>query len=329
MVGAGAAAAVLLGVVGVQAARSDDGAGSVTDVRAAPADQAAVVAWRDEVLREFSPLAQSSFSAVRTITEWNLGRATAEDVAARVDIALATSQETVAALASREPVEGTAPALAQYRAGADLYLTSLHTVRVATRLPDGALQTQLRRAAARQRDLGDRLFDLAGTTLSPLLPAERDFSEVRLEKPPEVPDYTAIDLGVGPPLESRPPTPGRPRTYQSSRPEQDAGEWLTAVSQLDLPSSEYCAQLASTGSAEELATAARQAQQAADTLHSLPDPRARRGVSTQLQLALLVLSDGLRAAQAAALVPPAQQPELRSVAQELVEVGASLRSVQP
>jgi hypothetical protein len=298
-------------------------------VRSTKAPPTRVQAWRDEVLREYSPLAQSSLSAVRMITEWNLGRATAADVAGGVEFALTTSQETVRALAVRTPLPGTQPALTQYRAGAGLYVLSMRTVLAATALPDGDLQSQLRRAAARQRDLGDRLFDLAATSVAPLLPPEPTFPGVRLVRPPDVPDYAAMDLGVGPPLEAAAPVPGPVRTYQDVRPDQAANRWVQAVADLDVPSDAEYAELLRTGASGELAAAARRLVAAADRLHRLPDPRGARGVSNQVQLGLLVAADGLRAAQAATMTPTAERRRLQQVAQELGALAQVLCAGRP
>lgn len=298
-------------------------------VRSTKAPPTRVQAWRDEVLREYSPLAQSSLSAVRMITEWNLGRATAADVAGRVEFALTTSQETVRALAVRTPLPGTQPALTQYRAGAGLYVLSMRTVLAATALPDGDLQSQLRRAAARQRDLGDRLFDLAATSVAPLLPPEPTFPGVRLVRPPDVPDYAAMDLGVGPPLEAAAPVPGPVRTYQDVRPDQAVNRWVQMVADLDAASDAEYAELLRTGASGELAAAARRLVAAADRLHRLPDPRGARGVSTQVQLGMLVAADGLRAAQAASMTPTAERRRLQQVAQELGALAQVLRTARP
>lgn len=288
-----------------------------------------VSTWHDQVLRDFSPLAQSSFSAVRTITEWNLGRATATDVRTRVQVALTTSQETIASLAARRPLPGTETALTQYRAGADLYIGSLQTVLNATYLTPGGLQTQVRRAAARQRDLGDRLYDLAQSSLAPLLPAQPDFDGVEFQKPPEVPDYDAIDLGVGPPLASAQPAPGPVRTFQAKRPEQSAQAWVRQLEQLQFPTTDELLRQLQSGSAARLGETAQRLVLDSDELNDLPDPEGHRNVSTQVQLGLLVEADALRTAQAATLAPAAQRLGLRQAAAGLGRIGTSLVSARP
>lgn len=288
-----------------------------------------VEAWRDAVLAEYAPLAQSAFSAVRTINEWNLDRASATDVRARVEVALDLSQQTARSLAARKPLPGTETALAQYRAGADLYLASLRTTLVATRVPDGPLQMQLRRAGARQRDLGDRVFDLAGTSLVPLLPPEPEVEGFRLDKPPEVPDYDAAGLGVGPPLEAKEPVPGPRRTFQAQRPTQPVAAWLADLERLPLPADARLAQLVAGGTAAEAADVANQFVTASDRLYRVPDPEGARNVSTQVQLGLLVAAEAMRNAQAAALVPAAQRPVLRQSAAELLRVATPLRASRP
>lgn len=293
------------------------------------ATPSAVQAWRDGVVRDFQQLSGSSFSAVRTVTEWNLGRASAGDVAARAEIAVVSSQDTVDALAARQPLPGTQQSLTEYRAAADLYQQSMRIVLAAAKLPAGALQTQLRRSSARVRDLGDRLFDQAGVTLAPLLPPDRTFEGVEVRKPPDVPDYDAIDLGVGPPLEPAPPAPGPVRTYQAQRPEQPVDAWVQALERLSAPSSQEVAALVGTGTDAQRAAAARRLVEVADDLRAEADPQGARAVSTQVQLAFLVHSDALRTAQAAALVPVPLRRGLAVVAEQLAGTAATLREIRP
>lgn len=288
-----------------------------------------VQAWRDGVTRDYQQLAGSSFSAVRTVTEWNLGRASAADVAGRVEVALVSSQDTVTALAARAPLPGTEQALGEYRAAADLYVQSLRTVLVATRLPAGPLQTQLRRASARVRDLGDRLFDQAGVSLAPLLPSERSFDGVEVRKPPDVPDYDAIDLGVGPPLVPTARTGGAVRTYQQKRPEQPAAAWRAALARIDPPAPAEVAALLRSGTAAQRAATAGRLVAASDALRAMPDPFGKRTVSTQVQLALLVHADALYAAQAAALLQGADRSRMTEVATSLAATATTLRALQP
>ncbi|MCU1692079.1 MAG: hypothetical protein JWM64_1170 [Frankiales bacterium] len=350
-IAAAVAAAVALGAVGVVALTGDDdepravraAASAGPSGSAAPAPSTSggpevagpslpptpVQAWRDAVLKDYSPLAQSSFSAVRTITEWNLRRATPADVRSRVEVALQTSQDTVKALAVRKPLPGTEQALTQFRAGADLYISSLQTVLAATALPSGPLQTQVRRAAARQRDLGDRVYDLAQSSLVPVLPKEQTFDDVELRKPPEVPDYDAVDLGVGPPLAPAEPKPGPVRTFQAQRPEQDVAAWVAALDRLALPSGPQVLALLQSAPADRLAATAEQLVLGSDRLRELADPAGARNVSTQVQLGLLVEADALRTAQAAVLAPAAQRLGLRQAAAGLGRTGTSLAAARP
>ncbi|MCW2614950.1 MAG: hypothetical protein JWN08_1944, partial [Frankiales bacterium] len=277
--------------------------------------------WKADVLREFQPLTGSSFSAVRTIVEWNEGRATPADVAARIDAAVPLILQTQTSLDGREPFPGAPDALVQYRAAADLYLDSLLVVRTATTVPAGPLQDQLRAAGARQRDLGDRLFDLASTTLAPLLPPVRAIEGVEVRKPPEVPDYSSIDLGVGPPLESQAPSPRPVRVFQDSRAVQSLADWLQDVQDADVPTDTELAQALGSGTASELAGLARRLRSASDQLYARPDPEGGRVASTQVQLSLLVQSEAARVAQAATLLSGKERSDLRLAAQGLAGVG--------
>lgn len=288
----------------------------------------AAEAWREVVLADYRPLASSSFSAIRTIVEWGLGRATAADVAARVDLALPSIRETQQALAARKPFAPAPQALVDYRAATALYLHSMQTVRVATVLPPGPLQDQLRRSAARIRDLGDRVFDQASVVLEPYRAPGRDNPDVELRKPAEVPDYAASELGVGPPLESSPASPGQVREYQQTRPVQPLQAWLQAVARVDVPVDSELSRHLAAGSASELAALARRLVAASDALHALPDPQDERLVSTQVQLSLLVQAEAARAAQAAILVSGASSGDLRTAAEGLAGVGDQLWDVR-
>lgn len=276
--------------------------------------------WRAAVLSDYQPINAVIVNLVQTLEGWRNGTATAEAARASVELSLPKVRETRAALAKRRPLPQAPRALRDYHAAASLYLESLELARVATTLPKGDLLAQLQRASTRVRTLGDRMFDLAGAELEPFDPRGRDSEDVVVRKPAEVPDWEAINLGAGPPLDV-PPSPAAPRAYERVRPQYGASAWSAAISGLGIPSGPAEAHALASGSTVELRDLSRALVAASDAVHALPDPQGKRIESTRVQLALLIHAEAARVAQLATLGPVASRSALRESTHFVAAIG--------
>ena len=282
----------------------------------------AATAWKAAALGDFGRLNGVVGDYLKTLGEWQMGKADATAVASRVDLVLPEFLATADALAKREPFTAAPRALDDYRKAVALYVQSARIAKAAVTLPRGPLQVQLQLSSSRVRHLGDRVYDQAEVELAPYLPSTDALEGVEYEKLPEVPQWSSLGLAAGPPLDETPAT-SKPREYVKDRPQESFDRWKKDVEQAEVPGASEVAAAITSGSTHDLKSLSEQLTRASDELVDGKDPRGERVVATRVQLALLVDAEATRAAQAATLASGAAQ-QLRAVARSLILIGDGL-----
>jgi len=279
--------------------------------------------WRADALSDFKPVNAVIVGTIQALEGWRSGAVSAKDVAATLTGAIPAVRETRTALARRTPLFQAPQALTDFRLAADLYLESLELARIgAVSSAKGDLLTQLQLTSTRLRTLADRVFDQAGAELEPYDPRQREVDGVVVQRPAEVPDWEAISLGAGPPLDVA-PTPASPRARETARPQVPLSSWRSSFAVLAVPSGTTEAAALRSGEVSELRDLARALVAGSDGLRLLPDPEGRRTDSTRVQLALLVHAEAARVGQLAALLPSSRSA-LLTTARSVAAIGDAL-----
>ena len=194
-------------------------------------------------------------------------------------------------------------------------------------VPAGPARAQLMLLARRVRQLADRVFDRGTALIAASAGPTTTDPNIVVERPDDVPDWTAAGLAAGPPLDTAPPTssgavPSRPAT----RPTQPRGGWIAAVARTQAPTPSALAGAIYAGDPAACQRMARALVAAAEALRAAPDPAPNgREESARLRLGLLIDADAARAAQLAALIGPAGSNEIAS-AERLLVIGQGLWS---
>ena len=281
-------------------------------------------AWRDAALVDLRPLTGLVVNLGQGVNAWRTGSTPAKDAAAALDRFEVSLLEAQDAIGRRAPLAAAPRAVVDLRLTVDLYLAAVRSARVATDVPDAALQGQLVLQFARLRNLGDRLFDQANAELEPLLGAPRAMEGVTVVRAAEVPDWGAMKLAAGPPLAAPATGPATPRVYESARPTTSFEDWAALVRRAGIPSGTDEAAALRAGTTQQLADLAARLTTGSDALVSSPDPRGERLVATRVQLGLLVQAEAARAAEAATLLAGAPRARLSTLALALARSGDQL-----
>lgn len=299
LLGVGIPVAALLAVVGITVLDDDDGRpqapASTSTTLAAPVVEPAVdERWNAELAEVLGPLRSALPTYVAQVEAWASGSLPPDELARtldRVDGALA-GVEAAARDLRPHPVDELAGPLVADAVG--LYRTAVSGHRAALAADDPDVVTQYDRLGRRLRVLGDRVFDRARErTAAAVDPGE----DIRLVLPAEVPDWSRLELSVGPPLEGddsdvSDELPRQREDHRLAQPEQD---WLAAVDRLDVPTADDVR--AASGSPDRLAELARRLVGAAEALRDVPVPAGDRGRADRVALGWLLLADAARAAQ--------------------------------
>lgn len=281
--------------------------------------------WRAAVIDDFRALNGTVISYQQVLQSWQEGTASETDLKGIFDLGVRNFTDTREALAVREPFPKAPRALENFRISAALYLESARIGRSTLAVPEGQLRAQLRNQVDRLRNLADRVYDQAEVQIDRFLPEPIDDPNIKLFRPPEVPDFAFQGIAVGPPLDTPKPTPTEQRAYIADEDKaQRSFSAYAAIVDATVPSVRELATAITTGTTAELRTVARKFTNAADILYESPNPQGERVVSTLVQLGLLVDAEAARAAQAATLLSGVTQAELQTSAKRLALLGDRL-----
>jgi hypothetical protein len=269
-----------------------------------------------------SDLATEVATMVNGQADFKAGKLSANDFAGR----LATVSSSF--VTARDKVSGLPPfplsALVKplYVRAGQLYVEAVRLLQQGVILPPGPLADQTALAAARVRELGDRVFDRGRVVVDGFL-REPTSPDVEVRLPAEVPEWGPEGLAAGPPLEAVPP-PSRapvPPTRQATRPTEAAGRWLNAVRSVPTPGAPAVAAAIAASDPTPLRDLADRLQEVVGHLSTEPDPTGQGGreQSARLRLALLLREEAARVAQLAALATnQAVAPQLQLTARRLL-----------
>jgi hypothetical protein len=282
-----------------------------------PAQTAQTQAWMAQITSDFSPLSSGVERLLQTFQQWSTRGTSAKDVTSAIDGELPQFSQTIQALAAQTPLPWTAPALADYQASAQIYITAVRVERVASLVPTGRFQQQLQRSELRIRELGDKVYNEAGSVLAGYLPAPATNPDVITIAPPPVPNFAKEALLPGPPLDHQGIVIPTRRIGTDSL--------TVAIKQVRIPSGTTETRAIRSGSLATLrALSDAFSQDSADlsTTHLLTSGTA---TLSGLRVGLLLASEATRAAEASRLVTAASgRGALERVAQELAVVGDHL-----
>jgi hypothetical protein len=172
----------------------------------------------------------------------------------------------------------------------------------------------------RVRYLADRVYDLGNDEMRPFIFHTQQVEGFQYARPADVPAFAASTLAAGPPLSRAKRVKGPGRTYEEVRPEQDWTTWADAVRAAQVPAPTAVAGAITTGDVDALDGLAQELTAASDRIHAAPDPRGERGLSSRVQLGVLVQAEAVRVAQVARLAP-AKRAEATEVAEVLALIG--------
>jgi hypothetical protein len=317
------AAVALIGVVAGAVALFVTSSGRSAHTPSAQSQRSQGAPWMTAALTDFTPMKGVLVAFVKTLSDWQDGHASSAAAAGQVDHALPEFLATRDALARRAPLASAPRALDDYRRAVALYIEAAQMAKVATGLPDGALQHQLKLSYARLRNLADRVFDQSAVELAPYLPVPPSLEGIEIQKPAEVPLWASLGLAAGPPLDIAPPLAPH-RAYQATRPHEPFASWANDVQRAGVPSAADVASAITSGSTAALRALSDRLTAASERVQASADPTGERVVSTRVQLGLLVDAEGTRAAEAATLVTGTARQQLGTLAQRLTALGDGL-----
>jgi hypothetical protein len=180
--------------------------------------------WDGDAQQAFSELVGRVPALVNGASGWVAHTKSDDDFRTEVDrdlVAFTRSRDRVAKLHTPKRF---ATAHELYLSSADLYVSTARTYRSAIGKSD---PTQYDLLARRLRELADRVFDRGRATLG--LEEESD-TNVVVNRPEEVPIWTAEGLAAGPPLDDPPPAAATtPPLRAASRREESRSAWEGGV----------------------------------------------------------------------------------------------------
>ena len=285
--------------------------------------------WVTALGQDLDPISGSLVGLLQSAQSWAGGTSSASALSAQIVGAMPSFDQTLGDVANQQPLPAAPTAKPVAADAIDLYLAALRLEQAATGLPAGALRHQLQQSFERIRELGDRVYDLA-TTLATGPPPPSTATNTNI-RPADVPDWTALGLAAGPPLDSPPaPAAKTPPTFQVTRPQQSIAGWVAAVDRSGVPAASTERQDILSTDDGTLRQLADQAQAALNELDATADPDLDRNAGTQTRLDLLVTEEAARAAEASGLVslPTVAKSSLEDVAQILAEIADQLWNSQ-
>lgn len=299
-VGVGVPVVALAVVVGVSVRGGDGDSPGSTTSSSTPATAPSVEPrvdedWNDGIEDAVQPLDEALPALAEAVAAWSagdLGDAGLTRVLDRVTPLVADVRARLDALGPHPEDDLAGPLMADM---GSLYRHAIDAHRAALAAESDQLATQYDRLGRRLRVLGDRVFDRARErTAVPFDPGP----DVDLRRPAEVPNWSRLDLAVGPPLEPGQPAadelPLQRRDERDSQPEQS---WLTHVRGLDLPEVGELRSALAADSSDALGRHARRLVSAAESLRDVPVPDGDRGRADRIALGWLLRADGARAGQ--------------------------------
>ena len=244
--------------------------------------------WDGDAQQAFSELVGRAPALVNGASGWIARTKTDDEFRTEVERDLAAFTRSRNRVAKLSTPKRFANAHDLYLASADLYVSTATIYRTAIGKSD---PTQYDLLARRVRELADRVFDRGRAALGL---EEKQDPNVVVNRPEEVPIWTAEGLAPGPPLDDPPPPAATsPPLRAASRPEQSHSAWERDVKKANAPA----ASALHTTDFERLRSVARRYVAAAEYLRTQPDPRGGREESARLRLSWLVDADAARAAQ--------------------------------
>ncbi len=253
--------------------------------------------WNRDLEVALSPLSGALTRLAAGVDRWSNGDLDDDglsELLAEVKPLVRRVRSNVAAL-PRHPLEPLATPLVE--AMAELYVRSVEAHTAALAASDTDVATQYDRLGRRLRILADRTFDRARErTAAPVDPG----ADVRYVLPAEVPDWTRLELAVGPPLDvSSDRTDDPPLERRDERLTQPEVDWHADVMSLRAPTPS--AVRTAFGDAERLGVMASALVAAAEKMRDIPVPDGDRGRADRVALGWLIAADAARAAQLAAI----------------------------
>lgn len=290
--------AALLAVVGItvfdDGERPEPAAQASSTTSSTPAPEPAVdERWNADLAEVLGPLQGVLPAYVARVEAWSSGELTGAELSRTLDEVegVLASVDSAARALRPHPDDELADPLVEDAVG--LYREAVRSHRAAVGTQEADLAEQYDRLGRRLRILGDRIFDRARERTAVAIDPGQD---VRLVLPAEVPDWSRLELAVGPPLDDASDRVGElPLEREEGRAAQAADRWVEAVEELDVPT--VADVRSARGGEEELGELARQLVAAAEALRSVPVPDGDRGRADRVALGWLVLADAARAAQ--------------------------------
>jgi hypothetical protein len=274
-------------------------------------------AWMGQITNDYSQLDFGVQNLLQIFQEWSTKGTSAQSVTAVIDEELSPFAHTIHALMAQKPLPWTKPALLDYQAGAELYLAAIRVERVASLLESGSLQSQLQESELRIRELGDKVYNLAGDELAKYLPTPATDPNVVVIAPSPVPNFSTEQLLPGPPLD-------RKSDFTAVRPIH-ATSLKAAVKEALIPSADTETKSIRSGSLVELRTLSDEFLRDSTALADAPPPGNDTAVRNGVRLSLLVASEATRTAEGARVVTAAADVDpLKRVAQDLALISDSL-----
>ncbi|HEX3796876.1 MAG TPA: hypothetical protein VHV57_20445 [Acidimicrobiales bacterium] len=291
---------------------------------AEPTSSATAQSWYESVESDLSPLQSTLVSGLQVASSWQAGHVSAAKVRRKITLDLPSIETALATVSGLAPLPGYTEAKQNIVDGLTLYVQSFSVIRAATLVRSAALVTQLQRASARIRELGDVSFDEGTAEIAPLLGPALVGDDVHAAM--QIPNWSAQRLAPGEPLIGH-------WTGTSAQPAmtQSAATWSTAIARSGAPrqTSVRGAVLGATrGRTAHLAELAAAVDRAEVALSGVPGLDGYPQASALLRLALLVDAEALLVKEASVLSHATPAAELSKISGALVSVGGSLRSEQ-
>ena len=315
------AVALAVALVAFAASLDDDGKEPRHESRTS---EVVATEWTERAAVAYAPLGDAALRLPAYVREWLDGNRPTEQLRGDLGKALAEVTEVRERLSGLPPFPFNPAVVPLYRSSSALYVEHVRIYEEALAVPPGDVRTQLDLLARRTRLLADRVFDRGQALVKPHL-AEEQNPDVVINLPEDVPNWAAEGLAAGPPLAAPPPTrSASPPLREESRPVQPPASWLAAVRDAGAPPVEELDRAITTRDAAELGTLAQQLEAAAEKLRVVPDPDGDGGreESARTRLGLLVQSEAMRIAQAAAVFG---LPALVDVADRVLAAGEPVR----
>jgi hypothetical protein len=312
------AAGVAIAVLGAGLSIAFDNSSSDAVIKPLPGDQ-----WRDGVLNDMARMSQGTLDYIRVINDWRDGKADAAQVRQSATETMDKYLEARDLLANRAAFPQAPRALQDYRDTVQLYIVHTRLAILGSEVSDPRLRRQVQRLLGRVRYLADRVYDLGNDEMGSFIFHSVDIDGFEYERPADVPSFAKGALAPGPPLAPVAQAKGPARVYEKTRPEQPWEAWAQAVRDAAVPSPDLVTRSIGTANVNALQQVAAALTAASDRIHDAADPQGQRGLSSRVQLGLLVQTEALRVAQVGRLVPR-RAAEATEIAEVLALIGNAM-----